>query len=176
MTESTEQSPHPGGRPTDYRIEFCEKAANLCIAGATDFEVAQALDVHVSTLYRWKAEHPEFRESLKVGKGLSDDRVEASLYHRAVGYSFNAVKIMQNNGVPVIVPYVEHVPPDPGAMSMWLSNRRRDDWKVKQSHELSGPNGGPIETKNADALTDEQLAVIASAGRPAPIESSESSG
>jgi hypothetical protein len=36
--------------------------------------------------------------------------------------------------------------------------------------ELTGKNGGPIETKNADALTDEQLAVIASAGRPAPTE------
>jgi hypothetical protein len=37
--------------------------------------------------------------------------------------------------------------------------------------ELTGKDGGPIETKNANDLTDAQLAAIASAGRPAPIES-----
>jgi hypothetical protein len=31
--------------------------------------------------------------------------------------------------------------------------------------ELTGKDGGPIETKSADTLTDEQLAAIASAGR-----------
>jgi hypothetical protein len=135
---------HAGGRPSDYQLEFCEKAANLCAQGATDFEVAQELGCHVATLYRWKAAHPEFRESLKVGKEASDDRVEASLYHRAVGYSYPAVKIMQNDGAPVLVEYTEHVPPDVGAATLWLTNRRGDSWRAKSSHEHGGPNGGAI--------------------------------
>lgn len=38
--------------------------------------------------------------------------------------------------------------------------------------ELSGPDGGPIpvETRNVDELTDEQLEAIARRGRPAPAE------
>lgn len=161
----------PGrGRPSDYRPEYCETAGNMCIAGATDFEVAQALDVHVSTLYRWKAAHPEFREALRVGKDLADDRVEASMYHRAVGYSYPALKIMQDKGSPVIVPYTEHVPPSEVAGTLWLINRRPDKWRAKQAIEHSGPNGGPIETRNADSLSDAELEAIACPGRPAPSE------
>jgi len=159
------------GRPTDYRLEFCQRAADLCLHGATDFEVAQEFDVSVRTLYRWKAEHPEFRQALKVGKDLSDDRVEASLYHRAVGYSYNAIKIMQNNGAPVIVPYVEHVPPDPGAMSLWLSNRRREDWKIKQALEHSGPNGAPIQhedMRDSNLRVIEQLSARLPSATPSP--------
>jgi hypothetical protein len=168
--DASETPKDVGGRPTDYEPGFCERAANLCAQGATDFEVAQELGCHVSTLYRWKAMHPEFREALKVGKEASDDRVESSLYHRAVGYSYPAIKIMQNNGEPVIVPYTEHVPPDVGAATLWLTNRRREDWKQRQSTELSGPNGGPIATRDADFLTDKQLDAIARASGPAPAE------
>lgn len=146
----TDQEPSKGGRPTDYRPEFCEEVANLCIAGATDFEVAESLGVHVSTLYRWKAIHPEFRESLKVGKELADDRMEASLYHRGVGYSHPAVKIFMPAGAekPVFAPYTEHVPPDVGAATLWLINRRGEQWRAKQSLEHTGKDGGPIATRD----------------------------
>jgi hypothetical protein len=79
-----------------------------------------------------------------VGKGPADDRVERSLYQRAVGYSYNAVKIMQNNGEPVYAEYVEHVPPDPGAAKLWLINRRPEDWREKTYNELSGKDGSPL--------------------------------
>ena len=132
------------GRPTDYLPDFCERAANLCVKGATDFEVAQELGVHPSTLYRWKALYPEFCDALKVGKELADDRVEFSLYHRAVGYSHNALKIMRDKGKPVIVPYVEHVPPDAGAAMSWLTNRRGDKWRSKVDHTLANPDGSAL--------------------------------
>src|SRR6185437_13026917 len=133
-TEATEpavivhDARYRGGRPSDYRLEHCERAAQLAIVGATDEEIAQALDIHPSTLYRWFAAHPEFREAVKLGKEAADDRVERSLYHRAVGYTHPAVKIMQDKGTPVLVRYDEHVPPDPGAAFNWLKNRRPDEW------------------------------------------------
>lgn len=133
----------PGGRPTDYRPEFCEIAAEEAAGGATDFRIAERLGIHVSTLYRWKGSHPEFREALKVGKEVADERVEASLYHRAVGYEHAAVKILQNNGLPVIVPYTEHVPPEPGCLKLWLINRKRADWSERVVNEHTGPGGGP---------------------------------
>ena len=47
------------------------------------------------------ATHAEFRAALKVGKEAADQRVERSLYQRAVGYHYDAVKILRRwNGLP----------------------------------------------------------------------------
>lgn len=140
----SQRTPRKPGRPTDYDPKFCESAAKLAAEGATDLEIADALNIHFATLYRWRHEHPEFREALKLGKEAADDRVEASLYHRAVGYTFGSVKIMQNNGRPVIVPFREHVPPDIGAITLWLTNRRGEQWKAKRSLEGGGEGSSPL--------------------------------
>jgi hypothetical protein len=61
----------------------------------------------------WRAKHVNFCRALKVGKEQADDRVEGSLYQRAVGYTYESCKIIMSAGArkPVIVPYLEHVPP-----------------------------------------------------------------
>ena len=128
----------PAGRPSGYRVEFCELAHSMCQNGATDQEVADALGIDDSTLYRWRNTYPEFREALKIGKSASDDRVEMSLYRRAIGYNYQAIKIMQYEGEAIVEPYVEHVPPDIGAMKLWLTNRRGNDWRDKVENHHTG--------------------------------------
>ena len=64
--------------------------------------------------------------------------VEAALFRRATGYSHDSVKILQNAGEAVVVPYVEHVAPDTNAAKFWLLNRRPDRWRDKQEVEHSG--------------------------------------
>lgn len=151
------------GRPTEYRLEYCEKAHALAHQGATDREIAEALGINEATLYRWRHAHPEFRESLKLGKDAADERVENSLYRRAVGYSFDAIKINQYEGKAVITPYVEHVPPDIGAIQFWLKNRRKEEWRDRTEQSIQ--HGGVLAVKNAASdMTDEQLAAIANAG------------
>jgi hypothetical protein len=134
-----------GGRPSSYKPEFAEQAAKLCALGATDIEVADFFGVSDRTIYRWQAQFPEFCQALKSGKEAPNDRVERSLYHRAVGYSFDSVKIFQHQGVIVEAPYREHVPPDTTAAIFWLKNRRPDLWRDKHDHELAGKGGGPLE-------------------------------
>lgn len=123
------------GRPTSFKTEFVEQARKLCELGATDLELADFFEVDVSTVYRWKHTHPDFCEALLVGKDALDDRVERSLYQRAVGYSFNSEKVWQYQGAVVRTDTVEHVPPDPGAAMSWLKNRRSDKWRDKQEVE-----------------------------------------
>lgn len=82
--------------------------------GATDREVAEFFNVAESTVSLWKHQHLEFSEALKVGKAAADNRVEQSLYRRAVGYSYDAVKIMSYEGEYTHVRYVEHLPPAAG--------------------------------------------------------------
>lgn len=119
------------GRPTSYDTSFCVVAHEMMQAGATDRELADALGISESSLYLYKHKHPEFSQSMKLGKETADDRVEMSLYRRAVGYRYDTVKVMQFEGVVVVEPYVEFVPPDVGAAKMWLTNRRSHEWRDK---------------------------------------------
>ena len=123
------------GRPSPYDDTYAAQAEKLCALGATDMELADFFSVHVATIYRWKHAHPEFCEALKVGKDALDDRVERSLYQRAVGYSFNSEKIFHYQGLITRAETVEHVPPDPGAALSWLKNRRGEKWRDKVEHE-----------------------------------------
>lgn len=129
------------GRPTKYKPEHAKVAKKLCERGATDAELAEVFDVTTVTIWRWQVEHEDFCNALKAGKEIADDRVERSLYQRAVGYSFNTEKLFSWQGCVTRAATVEHVPPDPGAAMNWLTNRRPDQWRSKQSLEHTGKDG-----------------------------------
>jgi hypothetical protein len=128
----------PAGRPTDYQPEYAAQARKLCEFGATDIELADFFEVDVRTIYRWRNSNEEFCQAVKVGKEACDDRVERSLFQRAVGYTFESEKVFQFQGQIVRTGTREHVPPDAGAAMNWLKNRRGDQWRDKQEHEHSG--------------------------------------
>jgi len=137
------------GRPSKYKPEFAEQARKLCVLGATDLDIANFFEVDARTIYRWKAEFEEFRQSLKRGKDEADDLVEQRLFQRATGYTHDAVRIFMPKDAdePVYAPYVEHHPPDVTAAIFWLKNRRSDQWRDR--HEHSGPGGGPVQHAHA---------------------------
>jgi len=126
------------GRPSSFRDEFVEQAEKLCALGATDFELADFFGVDTRTIYRWKNTFPEFCQAVTCGKEKADERVARALYNRAVGYSFESEKVFQFQGQVIRADTVEHVPPDPSAAKLWLTNRRPDQWRDKQEHEVKG--------------------------------------
>ena len=138
--------PAAGGRPTAYKKEFAQIAARACQIGYTDQELAELLNVSVRTLYRWKHDHEDFCQALKAGKDVADDRIERSLFERAVGYKMEAVKIFMPAGAsePVYAPYIEHHAPDTTAAIFWLKNRRPNQWRDHKAVEVSGADGGPM--------------------------------
>ena len=135
------------GRKTLYRAEYAKQAEKLCRLGATDADLADFFGVTVRTILNWQACHEPFFRALKSGKSAADDRVERSLYLRAVGYTHDAVKIFMPAGAkePIHAPYREHLPPDTTACIFWLKNRRRGEWRDKIDHEHTGTNDGPIQ-------------------------------
>lgn len=142
-----------GGRPTKYKPEFCRVAAVMVRGGATDFELATAFGINPDTLYRWKATIPEFSESIAGARAIPIERVERSLYHRAVGYSFKATKIINVDGVVHAIDYVEHEPPDTQAASLWLRNVDPMRWRDRREVDP----GKPQDTRTERELTDEEL-------------------
>lgn len=131
-------------RPTGYRVEYEEQAFKLCLMGATNEQLADFFNVNADTIYEWQKVHKAFSEILKDGRERADAEIGKALYHRAKGYNHKAVKIFNDNGSPLIVEYIEHYPPDTTACIFWLKNRQRGQWRDKQDHEHSGPDGGPI--------------------------------
>lgn len=127
----------PAGRPTDYKPEFCKQAEKLAKLGATDRDLAEFFEVSIRTIERWRVQHEDFCRSTQLGKAEADDRVEKSLFHRAVGYSFEAEKIFNNKGDIVRAPYVEHVPPDTAAAFIWLKNRRPEVWRDRSETQVN---------------------------------------
>lgn len=147
------------GRPTDYRPEYAEQAAKLCALGATDKEVADFFEVDVRTVYRWKHDHDDFCQALKVGKDIADERVERSLYQRAIGYEQGEVKIFMPAGsdAPVYAPFTAKIAPDVTAAIFWLKNRRSADWRDKQE----------LDVKVTDALAERMARMKARKSRAA---------
>ena len=147
------------GRPTSYKPEYATQALKLCRLGATDKELADFFGVSEQTINAWKDSAPEFLESLKEGKTLADAEVADKLFKRATGYSHQAVKIVANanTGQEHIVPYTEHYPPDTTAAIFWLKNRQRDKWRDKVDTEITGKDGGPIQTQEVRDMSDAEL-------------------
>lgn len=143
------------GRPSAYKPEYAKQAEKLCLLGATDQELADFFEVDVRTIYRWKHTNEEFCQALINGKDKLDDRVERSLYQRAVGYEQDEVKIFMPAGAekPIYAPYRAKVAADVGAAKLWLTNRRGDQWREKSETDVNvkGDLAGILAARRAKA-------------------------
>lgn len=145
------------GRPSRYKQEYCVQAYKLCLLGSTDKQMADFFGVVESTINKWKLDHPEFSESIKKGKEIADMEIANSLFERAKGatvkkkqaiklkrveYEFGK-RVLEEERIE-IVEVEEELPPDTTSAIFWLKNRNPEQWRDKQQHELTGPNGGDI--------------------------------
>lgn len=135
------------GRPTSYGKAVLRKVVEMAQNGATDAEIAQELDISMRTFAGWRARHTDFRHALRFGREAADDRVERALWHRAVGYDYEQVKVrFDSRGRAKFVSVPVHVPPDPQAAMMWLKNRRPAEWKDRV--EMTRPDDPLLELIN----------------------------
>lgn len=128
------------GRPSKYRPEFVEQAKKLCKIGATDLEIADFFGITVRTLFRWKNDYDDFCHALNESKVIPDERVERSLFHRAIGYEHDEVDIRVIDHQIVKTQIRKYYPPDTTACIFWLKNRRPDLWRDKR--EEAAPTEG----------------------------------
>lgn len=125
------------GRPTKYRKEYCDQAAQLCALGATDVQLAAFFKVSEVTINAWKKTQPDFLKSLKGAKDNLDSKVERSLFERAMGFAHTDTKFATHDGmITDTKEFMKHYPPDVTAMIFWLKNRQPDKWRDKIDHEV----------------------------------------
>ncbi len=149
------------GRPTKYKKSFVDEAVQICQLGATMPELAASLGVSRRSIYQWANKHPAFSHAIKVGKGAADDRVERSLYQKAVGWTATDIKRKYSvskakNGREVRTLESEEIhekamAPDTVAGIFWLKNRRTDIWQDRRTLDAD------VILNVGDGLPDREL-------------------
>lgn len=138
--------------------ELENKAAQiekLCAIGVTDAEIAMFFDVTPECLASWRIASPAVASALKIGKVPSDQRVERSLFDRAVGCERPMIKVFFNPRTGQVVEhhYMEKYPPDPLSCIFWLKNRKPDSWRERYDQP-------PVAPEEAATLAQEVLAKL----------------
>ena len=81
--------------------------------GLTLEEIAENLDIALSTLCKWKNEEKELSEALKIGRDVADRVIENALYKAAAEGNITA-------------------------QIFWLKNRKPKQWRDGKALELAG--------------------------------------
>lgn len=121
------------GRPSKYDPDFCNQVILDAELGFSLSAFAGGIRVDRDTITEWRKVHPEFDQSCKVAK--------------LVRARFLETGIMK-----------EDIPgPAMQARKFALVNCAEEDWREKQAIELTGADGGPIQTAAWTADADDDL-------------------
>lgn len=112
------------GRPSKYDASFCDLVLELGAEGKSKAQIAAAIGVSRDTLHEWSKQHAEFSDALKSANDLALSWWENAGQINMTRQGFNAT-----------------------AYIFQMKNRFREDYRDVQDHQLTGKNGGPIETK-----------------------------
>jgi hypothetical protein len=131
-----------------FKPEFVPQAALLYRKGWTDMEVSEFFGIDDSTLRNWAAACPEFGRVRRDAKDVADERVEQSLYQRALGYDIPTEKVFHTKDTGVVRAMTKtHIPAEVSAARYWLENRDRKRWRNRQ--EITGADGAPLVAADA---------------------------
>lgn len=125
----------PGGRPSLYKPEYCERVIELGKEGMSVVEMAAEIGVARITLEdHWPAAHEEFSEAFARARelsqawwerqgrlGLSADKFNAPLYSRS------------------------------------MSARFPKDWRESKEQRVTGADGGAVQVETTTAMSKDQL-------------------
>ena len=159
-----------------YGQEITDEICKLFEADSyTAKEVCEIVGITETTYYEWINTHTKFSESIKRAKDVYKSKrlkaCENSLNRLIDGYEYEEVttefKIVSDSEFPVGNKKVvkKHVAPNLGAIIHYQTNKDPENWKNKQSTEISGElktNADPIKISiiNTDELPKSEDDVI----------------
>ena len=147
------------GRPVLWRSGFPLIAYEMALLGAEDKDIARAFGVSKDKFLQWVESKPELREALDEGKIIADSKVAASLYKRAVGFSFQEEVLHVIKGEVVRTIVTKHVIPDPWSAHKWLSARQPQLWTDTSKSEITHTNIN-INKFDFNGLSTEELKLV----------------
>ena len=148
-----------GACEVSYMPAFAGLAKKILELGGTESDMAEAFNVSVETIDKWRKEQRDFIQACKQGLGKANSEVQRSVFKMAIGYEYVVEEVRFYQGRTHIVKYCKHVPPDLGAAKVWLQNRYSKKWADKPEPEkeqsdlallLEQIQGSRMMPKNAD--------------------------
>lgn len=135
-----------GGRPSEYKTDYCALARRYLANGATMIELADLLGISTRTLNRWEAEHLEFRlathEGHKENEDMKTANVKRSLYQNASGYHHRIEKLFHHKGEVLRVEQIEFVPGNVTAQQFYLANKAPEEFRHRPEPPTGAGNDG----------------------------------
>lgn len=130
----TTPAKRPVGRPSMYRPEYCELAIEIGKRGGGPNDIACEIGVLRENLYEWAKVHPEFLTALRKAKQHEQKWWENKGLEGLTADKFNAV--------------------------VWKTSmqaRFRDDYTERKVTEVTGKDGGAIQTESRATIDATQL-------------------
>lgn len=115
------------GRPSVYTDDAPDIAYEVMRTGLSKTAAAGVLGISRETFLQWESDHPAFSVAVKRGEAARTLHLEQDLLSAETG-------------------------PQVTSRIFALKNACPDEWRDKQQHEMSGPNGGPIQTEATNAV------------------------
>lgn len=170
------------GRPSTYSLEVAVTICTRLAEGTALKTICRDEDMpSLSTVYRWLADpdHEAFREMYTRAREDQADTLADEILEIADDGRNDWMEIQTRGGGTIDVVDKEAVMRSQLRVDArkWIAAKLRPrKYSDKLLQEVTGKDGGPIQTRHADDLTDEQLADIARSGRPAPAKPAEGEG
>lgn len=120
-----------------YHPGFDRRAADYCMLGATNEQLAELFGVSVSAIQKWLVERPSFARAVRRGRVEANVRVVKALHRAATGYSHRETKVLTVGGAVKKVDVTKRFPPNVNAAALILTNRDPDRWRDRKVVDLS---------------------------------------
>ena len=91
---------HAGGRPSEYKQEFCDKVVEAMAAGLSLTAFAGSIRVARETVYAWTAQHREFSDAVARGRAARTLHLERKLLAARYGAQCSAAIFALKNAQP----------------------------------------------------------------------------
>lgn len=130
MADQNEPSVRGVGRPALYKPEYCEAVIKCLGDGKSLTSFAAEINVARDTIYEWEKVYPEFSDACARARAKSGAWWENLMRRLAVKGEGN-----------------------PQAILFAIKNMARDDWFEKSAVEVTGKDGGPVQTIDATGLS-----------------------
>jgi hypothetical protein len=142
-------------RPIELTPEIVEGIANLVRAGNIPLRAAIAKGVPRSTWYSWLARG-------RAGAGRRHEGLEVPETENVFIELVEAVERAESESQIILVNSgTNALPPNPrGALAM-RARRWPREWSRTERHELSGPEGGPVQVEDYRARLSERADSLA---------------